>query len=370
MKTNKSTFRKENLENIKTIFEETTGASLSPQTHVKARPIFKRVVTVSLALVLCVAVGITALAASVPSVYEFLYRISPATAQFFKPVQIACEDNGIRMEVVSTYVHDNTAEIYLSLQDLTGDRLDMTTDLYDSYSLSSPFSFSGFIVTNGSYDEETKTLTCLITIKLNDGQQFEGEKLTFRLGKFLSHKQVFNDLALDVDLENVSLSPDIQEVASHRYRGGAYDDSESYPFDDIANRDTTFNTLAPAPQPIAIVDGATLTAIGYIDGKLHIQTLYDDIYRTDNHGFLYLKDHNGNTVSSLYNISFWADNEDEFRGMEYWDSVGRSSYDEEVFDIAPSDIGKYALYGDFYTCDSLTEGDWEVTFPLQVQPSK
>ncbi|NLO86809.1 MAG: DUF4179 domain-containing protein [Clostridiales bacterium] len=367
MKTNKTTFRTENLANIKTVFEERTGASLNPQAKVKAHPVFKRTITIALALALCAALGITALAASVPEVYEFLYRVSPATAQFFKPVKIACDDNGIRMEVISTYVHGNTAEIYISLQDVTGDRLDMTTDLYDSYSINSPFSFSGFMVKNGSYDDETKTLTSLITITLNDGQKFEGDKLTFRLGNFLSHKQIFEDLALDVDLSNVSLTPSIQALSHDRLRGGGGNGIDEYPMHAPIEEGLpmTFDALSPASQPIAVVDGVTLTAIGFIDGKLHVQTLYDDILRTDNHGYLYLKDSNGNIVSTLYSISFWAEKVAHAQDMALI-REGRDSYDEEVFDISPSDLDEYTLHGNFFTCDTLVEGNWEVTYPLQV----
>ena len=70
---------------------------------------------------LCLICGlaIPAMAAFSPSFYELLYAVTPATAQFFKPVQRSCEDNGIRMEVTAAYIHENTAEIYLSMQDLT-----------------------------------------------------------------------------------------------------------------------------------------------------------------------------------------------------------------------------------------------------------
>ena len=60
---------------------------------------------------LCLICGlaIPAMAAFSPSFYELLYAVTPATAQFFKPVQRSCEDNGIRMEVTAAYIHENTA---------------------------------------------------------------------------------------------------------------------------------------------------------------------------------------------------------------------------------------------------------------------
>ena len=59
--------------------------------------------------------------------------------QYFTPVQRACVSNGIRMEVAACFVHDDTAELYVTLQDLEGDRVDETTDLFDSYTIRQPY---------------------------------------------------------------------------------------------------------------------------------------------------------------------------------------------------------------------------------------
>ena len=111
-------------------------------------------------LCLTLLLAIPAMAAAIPAFYQALYEISPSTAQFFKPVQMACEDQGIRMEVVASYLHENTAEIYIAMQDLEGDRLSASTDLLDSYSIHTPFDSSSRCALAG-YDGETKTATFL-----------------------------------------------------------------------------------------------------------------------------------------------------------------------------------------------------------------
>lgn len=386
MKTNKLAFRKENIAHIKSRFDQKTGTSLSA----RPRPAIKRTLFLVTALSLCAVIGVTAVAAnvptrsafglggillrgvtvlaeSVPDVYRYLYKISPETAQFFKPVQLSCEDNGIRMEVVSTYIVDGTAQIYITLQDLTGERLDMSTDLFDSYYINTPFAFIGTTDKNVSYDEETGKLTALITIELMDGHKFAGDKLTFRFKQFLSGKKEHSQIALDVDLAAVSLSPDLMVTKKVRGFGG----SEAN-VDDIFTRDeegiSEFITLKQSPEPTEIVSGVTLTATGYVDGKLHVQLCYDDINRTDNHGFLYLIDDKGESISDIYSVSFWDDegNTADYT-MDHWDKVGRDSYEDYVFDVEPSALANYELYGDFVTCDSLVKGDWEVTFPLMVE---
>ena len=47
----------------------------------------------------------------------------PDVAVRFKPVMESCTADGIRMEVVAASVHGATAEIYISFEDLQGDRL-------------------------------------------------------------------------------------------------------------------------------------------------------------------------------------------------------------------------------------------------------
>ena len=55
------------------------------------------------------------LADAAPPFHAALYSVSPAAAQYFTPVQHACEDQGIRMEVLFVYIHGDTAEIFISL---------------------------------------------------------------------------------------------------------------------------------------------------------------------------------------------------------------------------------------------------------------
>ena len=136
--------------------------------------------TAAACLCLICGLAIPAMAAFSPSFYELLYAVTPATAQFFKPVQRSCEDNGIRMEVTAAYIHENTAEIYLSMQDLTGTNFDETVDLFDSYRLHTPFDCTGHCKL-ANYDPDTHTATFLVTLEQWDRQSIEGEKLTFSL---------------------------------------------------------------------------------------------------------------------------------------------------------------------------------------------
>ena len=96
----------------------------------------KRMIVIAAAIILCITVTVPVLAATVNPIYELVYKISPGLAQMMKPVQMSCEDNGIKMEVISASVYENEAAVYLLLEDMTDqNRIDENTDLFDSYNL-------------------------------------------------------------------------------------------------------------------------------------------------------------------------------------------------------------------------------------------
>jgi len=307
-------------------------------------PLYRRPVIVSIVLVFCLMISIPVLAASIPTVYELMYFVSPGVAQFFKPVQESCENNGIKMEVVSTYIHDNTAEIYVTIQDLTGNRVDATTDLFDSYSIHRPFSSVSGCQRVG-FDETTNTATFLISITELDNKNITGDKITFSVREFISDKHIYDGIPLEIDLSDISDTPDTMPPPAE-YGGGRDGDYSIM-------KDNTPVLTPSAPVNFGI-DGIDITGIGYIDGLLHIQTFPGNITINDNHGYVYFKDKNGNDIMSVCSISFNVfQNEEKVR------------YDEFVFDIPPSQLDHYELYGYFVISGMYTTGPWQITFPLE-----
>lgn len=307
----------------------------------RRRRAFRPGLAAAAAVLACILLATPALAANVPGFHAALYAVSPATAQFFVPVQRACEDNGIRMEVAAAYLRGDTAELYVTMQDLTGDRIDETTDLYDSYSIRRPFdSTAGCRLAD--YDADTRTATFLITMNTMDGSAIRGGKVTFSVGEFLSHKQTWDNVAIALDLTDLPAAQ-TREVESNGGSGAL-----------AAERKVT--VLVPGtPYEAFPVKGIDLTAVGYVDGKLHVQIAMENRLENDNHGFFYLVDGSGERTSSESGIYY----------CNHYEREGRIDYYEAVFDVPEEEIGNYTLSGDFVTCDSLTRGNWCVTFPLR-----
>lgn len=310
--------------------------------------VFYKPATVLVAICLCLFLSMPALASTIEPIYRLMYMVSPTIAQFFMPVQRSYEDNGIKIEVVSTYIHDNIAEIYITMQDLIEQRIDATIDLFDSYSINRPFDSSAYCERIG-YDENTKTATFLITIEEWGNQDISGDKITFTVRQFLSHKKTYDHIEIPVPLVLADFEPETEKV-SH-VTGGGGNKYEEY----MDSKDNVIALVPKVPIEQFPIDGIELTGIGYIDGKLHIQTAVKDNLDKDNHGFFYLKDSNGNKVDCSYSFDF----------VNQYEQPGRIDYSNYVFDISQSEISNYTLHGYFVTSGMITKGNWEVTFPLE-----
>ena len=77
-----------------------------------------------------------------------------------------------------------------------------------------------------------------------------------------------------------------------------------------------------------------------------------DTYKTDNHGSVHLRDTDGNVINCAVNIAFWDKNK-----------IG--GYEEYIFDIPQENVDDYKVFADMVLCSNLTEGPWQVTFPLE-----
>lgn len=328
------------------LVDKTIHSENHPQGRIINPKIFlhKPIIIVPLLMTL-ILTATPVLAANVPAVYELMYYVSPTVAQFFMPVQKSYVDNGIKMEVVSAYVHDNTAEIYITMQDLVGDRIDETMDLNDSYSINRPFDSTATCQRVG-YDKSTKTATFLISLTEWGNKKFIGDKITFSVREFISDKHVFNDIPIGVNLTRVNSTPPTKQVSPSGGGGRKY--KEYFP-----NSESKAKVLVPsAPMKFPVKD-IDFTGIGYVDGMLHIQTSVVNNSNKDKHGYFFLSDKNGNKIQSIFSVGF-SGNLDNNR-----------HYTEYVFDIPQSEMGQYSLYGTFVTSGLFTKGNWRVTFPLE-----
>lgn len=327
--------------------------ALAAETLAKAKrrrfPL-RRLAALAAAAALCAATP--ALAAQTELGYQALYLIAPAAAQFFQPVRRSCTRSGVTMEVAAVRVEGSAAQAYITL---SGEAVDETTDLYDSYSFHLPFDQTSRCERAG-YDEATHTATFLCTTETMDGSPIPtGGKMTFSVGCFLSGKERAKDMAVDLNLAEHAL----EAATASTWSPGEPEDPDAYFCSGGSGKDgqdaiPMLLPGAPSAEPAANI---SITAAGYADGLFHIQAELKDRLRTDAHCRLWLEDGEGNQTGPLSTVY-------HTRG----EGADRKDYVDAVFSVSPADLADYALHGDFYASGQYTEGRWRVTFPLVNEP--
>lgn len=316
-----------------------------------------RMITAAAAAILIAASLPTATAFGSDSAYRLFSMVMPETAQMLRPVNMSCISQGILMEVESAGIVNGEARAYIGLKDTTGNRINGSVDPYDSAGFDLPYDGWGN-VTFDRFDEDTGTAWLLVTTGLNDGSVRPG-KVTFRMNQMLLNKKKTEGIIDGADLsdipENVPVTTDVKLRGNISYTNclsGTAESSEPV-------------YLLPSQKPIAEpADGVQLTAIGWVNGRLHIQIHYDDLFNTDNHGYVELRSRNGQSITDAGNVyysTFWDDKYDQSRLYE----CGCGSYDEYVFDVSPEEIADCQLWGEFVTCNDHVRGDWSVTFRIE-----
>jgi hypothetical protein len=216
------------------------------------------------------------LAVTIPSFAALLGIVHPAVGEQLQPINLVCEDNGIKMEVVAAMNDDDTAFIYLTLQDLSGKRIDESVDLFiyqvrcDGEYLSSP---GGELI---DYDETTGIATILITARTagRNIDTLNGKKITVFVDSFMSDKQEFDDFDLGINLAEVSKNPKTVRHDMGEQRGMG--SSSSKLMNGLLSQ-STITILKPNELniPLPGIDFVYISNIGIIDDRLHVQLRKD-----------------------------------------------------------------------------------------------
>ncbi len=271
--------------------------------------------------------------------YEILYSLTPQIAQKLVPVYASCEDEGIRMSVEAVKIEGSTAYIYISLQDLEDSRIDETVDLFDSYSIHTA---SGKIggCSLISYDDAQKTATFLITVQQED--KISGNFMTFSVSKLLTNKKEITKKLPEI----LSATETDKVIPLSEADMGGFHTEEYY-----NNQPVKSLLAANESQYLSPADGITITAYGYVEGKLHIQVHYENTHEFDNHGSIYLQK-GDSFLDPKTQYSFW---DEEHMGRFY----------EYIYPVSVEELKDYDVWGEFVTTDTLIEGNWKVSFPIK-----
>lgn len=247
------------------------------------RPIMKKKISFAfiLATILLLACAATAIAGAVNENFNtWLYRIWPEVATTLMPVNMSCEDNGIRMEVISAVTEGKDLYITFSMEDLEGDRLstDNSPVMYVDTNPVSLWSASFEVPTK---DEETG--------KILYGEHFVYDGKIGNTGVLLAHIPSFTSYR---EKANIDLFPYLEQYGGSVKTMTVPEEArilwqnDNYELPD-------YGEDAPGPIPadmqvldtansleIPLADTVRLSGIGMVDGLLHVQLHYVNHQKT------------------------------------------------------------------------------------------
>ena len=312
----------------------------------------KKRISILTAVFLCVALTICVSATTIPSVNRLLAFINPEIAFMLQPIELSCEDEGIKVEVIAAMNDDEQVIMYLAVQDLTGDRIDETL-WFRQFSLTGA-SMSGYEVID--YDETTKT--ALLYLNSGGMENLNGKKISIKFGNLLG-KSIRHSNNTGICINDIPEIPD-SETLPFDWQDGGRGRGEGDGSEEFMSRETLRNLkIGTLDIPLKDIDNMSISNIGFIDGELHVQIkIYPTPYPL--YERLYICDSNGEEVAvSLGDISFGI--------TSFSDKKTDYYFREFVFDVTNLNLEESFLTFESLGMDYYIEGNWETTFKIQSE---
>ena len=320
----------------------------------------------ALLMVLCIA---TAMAGAFSESFNgWLYERWPDLATALMPVNLAYEDQGLRMEVVSAVDKGSEALIVYTVQDLEGDRLKNTFPYADLYSAEgNSLSYGGSILSN--YDPETRKGTYAQYLEYADGCRPASGAITYSIDQINPY-----------DTEDVDLMPYYRKYSSQVQVAAAPENVYLQgPYHDSALPDSTRIIDWHNSLELPLSDSVCLSGIGMIDGCLHVQLHYTDRTPVVSESGSVIYPHLAWTWVHLYNAGFdylyTADDSPAGISVLQWggdgfdaaNGSGTPEWEEFFFQADPEAVDRVEHFFVRIT-NALTPitGDWKVDIPVRL----
>ena len=233
------------------------------------QPVMKKKISFAfiLAMILMFACAATAIAGAFNETFNtWLYRIWPEAATTLMPVNMTCEDNYIRLEVISAVADGKELYITYSMEDLKGDRL--STEC-------SPVMYVDAVPDNmwdASFEQPLKDEA---TGKIIFGEHFTyNRSITSHDSVLKAHVHNFRNYG---NTSLVDLFPYLEQYGSQVKAINVPEDARTLWRADVYGGPETsipasMQVIDPAGSlEIPLAETMYLSGIGMVDGRLHVQ---------------------------------------------------------------------------------------------------
>ena len=223
-------------------------------------------------LIVCVA---TAVAGALNEDFNtWLYRIWPEAAMKLMPVDLSCEDQGIRMSMISAVAEDNEVYVTFSLEDLEGDRINGGSHTLMDFKFTfawDNFSY-GWSNERGMYNPETRQLIYGEHIVLDAIDSIPQNNAIAAIIRWIAN---------DGESTYVDLKPMLEKYGA---QAKAINAPSSAEYVDNEGNWQKLGSMSDKTQvldwnnsvEIPLTDSISISGIGMVDGLLHVQLHYAD----------------------------------------------------------------------------------------------
>ena len=329
----------------------------------------KKIVITAVAAALIIAFPLTVGAQAVGrAISDWVYSsVNSQAADNVYPIYDSCTDNGIKVEVESAVNDSHHSLVFFTIQDTEGKgRITEDTDLLDSFSLNIGESVGTAVL--DSYDPETQT-----------ARFYASGTVYGNISNKVANFQLTNIMYGKTEIQTFDTGVKLSETAQKNPKTGGSDIKEIYGIgyvnlddDDAHKKPKEKDILKPDVMNVSLgegIDFVHISNIGFIDGKLHIQTKWEPNY--DNHGQLYLcpkeiTDYTDDNLSE-HLLSTQGITDIDFATVEDIDKSTDGmtcKHIEYIFDVKPSELDNYKLLADFTKDGGVIKGNWNVNFKM------
>ena len=333
------------------------------QINVRPQPVRRRRPALIIAFALVLVLGLaTALAATNENLNAVLYKYWPEAAAALMPVNLSCEDQGIRFEILSAIHKEDEMLVTYSLEDLEGDRV-----RYIPYA-NMELTYGGAdysreqLRTVGIYDEDTQKMVFAAHDAYNTVTPPPEGKIIAEINELIPRESVTVDLKPYYEAGGCQFQP-ASAVESTLINGPYYE--TGFP-------DSQMILDSSHSMEIPLYESVCLSGIGYINGQLHVQIHYPDHklieYAPEQYfepygAWLYVRDSQGRLLyrddlsPQGLSVIRWNSTSDEFDAPEW---------EEFFFTVDPEQLENAEIT--IYVEKNLTpiEGNWKVEIPLRM----
>lgn len=346
----------------KAVEDGLSGVALSPgqkaailaRCHPEPLRIHRRSIArraLSVAAVFAVALVLSAgVLATSPGLAQQLAVLGRQTLSFLQPVNQVSEADGIRMEVLASMHSEDTAVVYLTLRDTTGQgRIQENTQLWNYHLEGASFAHAEQV----DYDPETGSAMFRLT-----GEDVTSDKVTVRVEAFSSGIEYYPPTPTGwtvAELAELQPTPALSYPTLDHGWGML-----NGPGDQKLEQQVESSSLPVLKQqfsyPVEGLDWLTVQAVGVVDNALHIQLRQDE------------------DLGRFCSVNLSLANADgEESGQAVLDvaldepEAGFSSGTREYVLPLPQDAdpADWELYASGVNCTVASNAGWQVTFELE-----